>query len=717
MIPNKIRHSKNNLCPVCGFWDNPAGRGRGTRCSGFTFSGDDGNTYAICSREQSPKPIQGDGWTHWIDGPCNCGNNHGGQDREYPRKEPESSIEKVSQEVMTRLTHDGIEYEHIRVNYADKRTGETSKSFFWSPTPGTHNHSPTDFRLHQPPGQTIVGADEVVVITEGQKDANAVYEAGYKSVGIYGANCIPNEVPFRMFLHSAKHLIFWSDCDTPGREAMRTMYSLARKYFPDARLSIIENPSGIDKQGAADITVEDRKKLLESTISLPQEESKQGRIAKVFKDSYPAPLPNEAFFGIPRSIIEIAEPFTEADRQAVYASVITGLGLLAGINCGIEGAIGMPQLFTLVVGESGDARKGTSWKLARKKILEPVMEAMGMLPWEMADFFVDGFASGEGGVSQFDPPVGADEPKPEGIQKFFVSDEFATALINVNRQGSTLSPFLRQLYDNVDMNIPTRRGGAPPLTALNPHGAVLGFITDDELRSIFDARQAMNGLLNRFLLVPVKRSKSLPIEMRKVPLSGFDAAIEQLAELAKLAAYEHDVDFTPDGAELWNEIYTDRDEFQSQQGNAFYAAATKRYTDHLGKLALINALYDPDRLRMDIEPGDRYGSQLIKAKHIEAAKYWADRSVEAVAWIWRASFQLTEKEESIINYLANQPHYEAQRSAIRNDALGGKMLAGELTDLSHGLVKKGWISVAKDQIPGQKPPEIWTLLPNRVQEI
>ena len=76
------------------------------------------------------------------------------------------------------------------------------------------------------------------------------------------------------------------------------------------------------------------------------------------------------------------------------------------------------------------------------------------------------------------------------------------------RDGSTLSPLMRQAWDGDRLAIRSRGSGT--VVADGAHVAVLGHVTAEELRAKLVETEVANGYANRHLFVLVRRSQLLP---------------------------------------------------------------------------------------------------------------------------------------------------------------------------------------------------------------
>ena len=88
-----------------------------------------------------------------------------------------------------------------------------------------------------------------------------------------------------------------------------------------------------------------------------------------------------------------------------------------------------------------------------------------------------------------------------------IEPEFASVLKDVSREISTLSPTLRSAWDGRPLAILTRTA---PARATAAHIALIGHITQHELRHHTTTIELANGYLNRFLLIACRRLRLLP---------------------------------------------------------------------------------------------------------------------------------------------------------------------------------------------------------------
>jgi hypothetical protein len=82
---------------------------------------------------------------------------------------------------------------------------------------------------------------------------------------------------------------------------------------------------------------------------------------------WPAPLAQEALYGLAGDVVRTIEPATEADPAALLLQFLTAFGNVIARNAyfRIEADEHFMNLFVVLVGESSKARKGTSWGRVR----------------------------------------------------------------------------------------------------------------------------------------------------------------------------------------------------------------------------------------------------------------------------------------------------------------------------------------------------------------
>lgn len=278
-------------------------------------------------------------------------------------------------------------------------------------------------------------------------------------------------------------------------------------------------------------------------------------------------------------------PGTEADPAAVLATSLGLFGALAGDGAHVRvgGVRHSARVWPLIVGKTGSGRKGTSFAEARQiaRRWSSYSDAY------MRSRVVSGLASGEGLLAALGAANGGDADSapvaPDG-KLTVVESEFARTLSAAKRDGSTLGPILRQLWDDGAAAILTR---AAPLTVNGAHLAVVAHITPKELRLRLAEADVAGGTLNRFLLIASERPHLLAHEPPQVADTG-DLA-EDLGKALDIRLGAGEMRRDRQANQLWTDVYRalSEDEPDGQLG-----AVLARGPAYTMRLALVYALAD-----------------------------------------------------------------------------------------------------------------------------
>jgi hypothetical protein len=180
-----------------------------------------------------------------------------------------------------------------------------------------------------------------------------------------------------------------------------------------------------------------------------------------------------------------------------------------------------------------------------------------------------------------------------------LEEEFAQALKVIAREGNTLSPTLRALWNHGTHGGLTRNS---PIRTTNAHVTIVAHITDLELRRLMTETEQANGFGNRFLLCCAKRG-------RKLPLGGDldDDGLRLLAERMRAAingarSMSGRLKLSADAEWLWRDVY---DEL-SEGAHGMFGHMTARAEAQTLRLAVLYSLLDSS-------------TQLIEVGHVRAA--------------------------------------------------------------------------------------------------
>jgi protein gp37 len=256
---------------------------------------------------------------------------------------------------------------------------------------------------------------------------------------------------------------------------------------------------------------------------------------------WPVLLP-AALYGLPGDVVRTIEPRSEADPTAILIQTLAAIGNLLGPGpyCSVESTRHALNIYTLFIGESSRARKGTSWD----HIMRLCSRVDGLWAQERV---TSGLSSAEGLISKVQ-----DTDPPSDRRLLVVQSEFASVLKIMRRAGNTLSPLLRAAWDNGNLRTLVKSN---PLKATNAHISIIGHITSPELlRNLSDG--LTNGFANRLLWCCIKRSKFLP-EGGSVPEAEIASLSRRLRVVLEWAWSGGNFELRRDNAarDLWAAVY------------------------------------------------------------------------------------------------------------------------------------------------------------------
>jgi len=328
--------------------------------------------------------------------------------------------------------------------------------------------------------------------------------------------------------------------------------------------------------------------------------------------SWPATINDLAYQGLPGEIVGAIEPHTESDPVAILIQAMTVFGNIIGAtpHWKVEGDKHSLRLFSVIVGETSKARKGTSCGIVTR-LFEDIDEE-----WSN-DRIKSGLSSGEGVAYHVRNPNigirGQDDPGIIDKRLLVIESEFASVLKAASREGNILSATIRQAWDTGNLSTLTKNN---PVKATGAHVSIIGHITQDELKRYLSQTEVFNGLANRFLWICVKRSKVLPEggRIHEMDLTPLTDKIRRAVEFAKSV---DEIKRDPEARQIWGSIYPDLSEGQP----GLIGAVLSRSEAQVMRLACIYALMDC--------------SKVIRKNHLHAALALWDYAEASVRHIFK----------------------------------------------------------------------------------
>ena len=315
---------------------------------------------------------------------------------------------------------------------------------------------------------------------------------------------------------------------------------------------------------------------------------------------WPAPPDDAVYHGPLGEIVRAVAPHTEADPVGILGTLLASAGAaMGGLRYIYQGSAQAPNLFVVLVGDSSTGRKGTAGSIAR--------EVMNRAYPEWSQLIVAGLGSGEGLIGYLKGHEAQDEHRA-----LVMESEFGRLLTVMAREGSTLSPVVRDAWDGVPMGRILAREQS---VVHGHHVGVVAHVTPVELRQKLTGTDAANGFGNRFIWLAVRRTRLVPFPVS--PVERLDQALLAAVGAAIAEAQAPgEVPWSPDARDAWEDLYL---ELSLRRPHGLLAAMTARTEAQVVRLALVYALLDR--------------SPVIGVPHLRAARAlwdYAERSVRHV---------------------------------------------------------------------------------------
>lgn len=412
----------------------------------------------------------------------------------------------------------------------------------------------------------------------------------------------------------------------------------------------------------------------------------------------PASLSEDAFWGLAGEIVGAVSPVTEADPAALVFVVLACFGSAAGpaTRFRVGADRHAPNLFIVQVGSTAGGRKGTAWGA-----VVPIFEAADR-QWATS-CIRSGASTGEGLVHAIrDPTVKRvaqrdesgdltgdyveeiTDPGVEDKRLLDREDEFAAVLRMMQRKQNTLSTTIRMSFDNKELQFLTK---GQPEKATSPHIAIVADVTPEELRMECDEISAVNGFLNRFMLVHTQRSKLRPFG-GYIDNETLQLLANKVRKALVFAKQSREIDFAPDTRHAWRFIY----ERLTEDNGGVLGALLARGVSHVLRMAIIYALMDECRE--------------IQMPHLRAALGMWKYAEESAAYIYADSVgdRLAQK---ILTALRNAGANGLSRSELHRTCARGSH-ASRIDAALKVLVKRD-LAVSTKLTDGQagRPMERW----------
>ena len=312
---------------------------------------------------------------------------------------------------------------------------------------------------------------------------------------------------------------------------------------------------------------------------------------------WPSLDPGAIHPGLIQDFISASTANSEADPAAVLGTFLTRLSVEVGRNPFMMIGDGLQHinLIAAIAGPTGAGRKGTSAKPVERLF---ALESQDYIPARTSP---GPLSSGEGLIDAVkdqvlnwvvDKKTKTGEwvivhPGIDDKRLFVLTEELSSAFQAMAREGNTLSPIIRQLFDTGNLEPLTK---SSKIKATGAHIGILGHITIHELNGLLQECQIHNGLINRFLWFCSKRQKICPFP---VPIPDEKILIFQ-SEIRDIASFSNrtgEIRLSHDARELWEEFYPGL----SESRGGFMGAILERAPALALRLAMLHCLVDQEK--------------------------------------------------------------------------------------------------------------------------
>lgn len=407
--------------------------------------------------------------------------------------------------------------------------------------------------------------NRMVLLGEGEKVAELLAKTGYAATTTAEGAGKARNTPELLYYLRGRSVAIFPDYDEAGIKHAQDVKAFLTGAGIHAEYVRIDPKWKVTTKHGKDIVdwVEGEGHSLDEVIALAQAAlSEAGErppaMAKDKAHSRPIPvLEPEGYYGLAGRVVETVAPITESTLPAVVANFLVTFGVAAGR--GLHARVGATRHhlneFAMLVGDSG-AGKGSSH--------DPVKDLFARVDptWAKHNVITGGLSSGEGVINavrdkitkeKLDQKTGtmSVEVVDEGVadkRVLFVQTEFGGVLINMSRAGNNLSALMRAAWDGSTLQTLTRN----PLRATDPHIGILAHVTPKDLHEHLEPVEIANGLLNRFLMIDVRRRQNLP---HGGGYANLNPLVQELAQTLAFARTMGPLERSPEANFIWEKLY------------------------------------------------------------------------------------------------------------------------------------------------------------------
>ncbi len=284
---------------------------------------------------------------------------------------------------------------------------------------------------------------------------------------------------------------------------------------------------------------------------------------------------------------------------------------------------------------------------------------------------------------------GDSEVEPVDDKRLWIVEaEFANVMAQGKREGNTLLPALRDVWDGGSIKPLTKGKG---LWSTDPHIAIHGNITPGELRDRLQKREVLGGTFNRFIWCWAERT-SLVALPPPTDDSTVTALAERIAQALRFACGRYPTsresrraELDAEAADFYTSVYGELR--APHPAGELVAAATERSAPICLRVALLHAIL--------------HHSLTITRQHVEVGYRWAMYSRDTTAYVLdtlAGEARNTEAETKLIAFLRERPKHDADRRTLTRECFKGHVSGEALDRVLRPLLDDGLIIRREEEL-------------------
>jgi len=350
---------------------------------------------------------------------------------------------------------------------------------------------------------------------------------------------------------------------------------------------------------------------------------------------FPDPLREEAFHGLAGDVVHILDPVSAASKESMLVQFLVAAGNWLDRSVVLKNfGVHYANEFVVLVGETGEARKGTSWECVFH-VFDTLTPAWTDRVWTSAvqsgEVIVD--ETRDAGVRRHRNGKTYNDPGVADKRFLLVEEEFPRLLAAMSWKGSTLGSILNQIWD-ARKRIQTKSKSGGSVTATGVHGSLIGHITPGAVAEGINSKLIDSGFANRILWVAAQGKKIDDEALHWIDWNDgeyvdiqdqFTKIDQNLVEPFRVPApgagpLQRAMDLDKDAKKIWKEYRADEERNPFRAKSTLLGYVLRRSSVHIMRLALIYAALD--------------ATAIITAAHLRAALAVWDYCRRSAGWIF-----------------------------------------------------------------------------------